>query len=185
MIDTCPVDGKVPHGLEAVRICDERLVVIATSDNALAQAASLKLEDLFACTLVAFAVQQHCPQVLFAPFLAAGYSPSRTKTLFVDNILEIPERLASLESDEIVPMQKNYCASFGFDQDGLGKLTTLDIEDERAKGSFWAVYRKNDDDPAVAQAVALLQAIVNDHKSIAPLGEWSGSDALWSSAFYI
>lgn len=185
VIDTCSVAGRAPQEFEAMRLCDERLTVIATADNALAQAVGLRAEDLFSNTLVAFAVQQHCPQVLFSPFLAAGYSPGRTKTLFVDNILEIPERLGQLQNDEIVPMQKEYCASFGFDQDGAGRLVALDIADDRIKGSFWAVRRKNDDNPAIAQAIGLLQDIVDDCKSSAPMDEWSDETTLWSSAFYL
>lgn len=183
-IDTCPMHAIAPRGFESMLLCNEPLIIVASSDNPLAHASRLRIEDLFANTLVAFAVQQHCPQVLFEPFLRAGYSSHRTKTVFVDNLMEIPEQLASLKPDEIVPMQQYYCESFGFDQDGVNKLCALDMDDARANGSFWAIWRKGDDNDALNQAIDLLKTIVGEYKSSAAPNQWCDDKTLWSSAFY-
>ena len=184
-IDPCAVGEQPPRGLDCIHLCDEPLTVIASGRNPLSQAVNLKIEDMFANTLTVFAVQQHCPKVLFAPFLQAGYSPRRTKTIFVDNLLEIPEHLAKLADDEIVPMQQYYCQAFGFDQDGIGNVTALSTDDDRLRASFWGLFRKNDDSQAVRTAVQLLEDIIDGCKDSAPEAQWSAEDTLWSSALYI
>lgn len=184
-IDTCIFNEEPPRGFDAFHICDEPITVLASSDNSLANASSLKIEDLFAYTLYAFAVQQHCPRVLFAPFLDAGYSPRRTKVTFVDNMMEIPEQLGTLGSDEIVPMQKYYCSSFGFDQDSCGKIVTLDVDDGRARTGVWAIWRKSERDTAVLEAVDLLRTIVEEVRSIASSNQWATDKTLWANAFYL
>lgn len=184
-IDTCAFNDQPPRGLDCIMICDEPITLIASARNPLAHAVDLKIEDLFASTLVVFAVQQHCPKVLLAPFLAAGYSPRRTKTVFVDNMLEIPEHIANLADDEIIPMQRFYCQAFGFDQDGVGNITALNVNDSRLRASFWALFRKNDDKAGVRAAAALLEDMVDACKANAPEQVWSTDRTLWSSAFYI
>lgn len=184
-IDTCEFDEEPPWGFEALRLCDEPTTIIASSSNPLANATGLKLEDLFANTLYAFAVQQHCPKVLFAPFLAAGYNPQRTKVTFIDNMMEIPEQLGRLGDDEIVPMQRHYCSSFGFDQDSNGKLVALALDDKRARSGLWALWRKGEQDRAVLEAIDLLRTILDDTKSSAAPHLWASDEVLWESAFYI
>ena len=184
-IDTCAKNEKPPRGISSFTLCDEQLTIIASERNALAGANDLRIKDLFSNTIVVFAVQQHCPKVLLSPFLDAGYSAGRVKTIFIDNILEIPEQLAALSDDEIVPMQKYYCSQFGFDQDGTGRLVTLNMSDENLKSSFWALSRSNDDRESVKDALQLLQAVLNDYKSVSPINQWSDENTLLSSAFYL
>lgn len=184
-IDTCGYNEVPPRGFECLHICDEPLTLIASSDNALANATNLEIEDLFANTLFAFAVQQHCPKVLFAPFLTAGYHPQRTKVAFVDNMMEIPEQLGRLTDEEVVPMQRHYCSTFGFDQDTSGRLTTLDVIDPRCRSGIWAIWRKGEQDRAILEAVDLLRTIVDETKAAATVEQWASDDVLWESAFYI
>lgn len=183
-IETCEYLEELPCFFETLRICDEPLTILASTDNPLASLADLKIEDLFSNTLCAFAVQQHCPKVLFAPFLEAGYDPHHTKITFIDNLMEIPELLGSMPSDMIVPMQMHYCSFFGFDDDSVGKLTTLNINDRRARSGVWAIWRKGEQNQAVLDAIELLKDIVDEAKATATDDQWASNDVLWESAFY-
>lgn len=184
-IDACAFNEDPPLGFEAMRLCDEPLAVVASSDNPLAGAHGIEPTDLLANTLVTYAVQQHCPLVLQAPMIAAGYSPTRAKTVFIDNMMEIPEHLGMLRPDEIVPIQQYYCEMFGFDQDGMEKLTRLDTNEASMRSSFWAVWRKGEKDRNVLAAIELLADIIADYKEKAAPDRWSTADTLWSSAFYV
>lgn len=184
IIDTCRFDAEAPERFDSIRLCDEPISFIAGSDNPLSRTSKLHLEDLFACTFVVFAVQQHCPKVLLAPMEKLGYSLSRAHVVFIDNMLEIPEKLADLKPDEIVPMQQFYCSEFGFDRDGLGgKLCTLDVQDDRARSGLWALARKDDQKPGVHKTLELVQSLVDDAKERAQPTDWATDDTLWASAY--
>lgn len=181
-----PLNSKSENfkNTESFKICDEKLFVFVSSENPLAQRHNLRLEDLRDNMLVTYAVYRHCPFLMSEPFYEAGYDRSRQKTFFIGNLLEIPEHLAALGPHEFVALQKGFCESFGFGQDGLGTTALLDIKDERAKIAFYALYRKNETSPHVAAAVRLLEDILDEYRAGAAPEDLTTEGGLWSSALY-
>lgn len=169
---------------ESFPVCDEELFVFASPENPLAKRHGIKLENLNDQTLVTCAVYRHCPSLMSEPFIRAGYDRSRQKTFFIGNLLEIPEHLASLGPREFVALQKGFCESFGFGQEGLGSTVLLDIDDPLAKLTFYALYRKDETSVAVAEAVALLEDIVEDVRSAEGIAGRSYEGNLPSTVFY-
>lgn len=184
VIDPCEKNGVAPEGLDRIILCDEPVVVLASRENPLCQSVDLSLEDLFANTLMVFAIQQHCVSIISSPFRHAGYSANRVKPVFVDNMLEIPERLGTLAENEIVAMQASYCSLFGFDQCLPEHICVLDVNDDRLKTSVWALFRKFEKKESVRLSVRLIEDLLEEAKAAASLDDWSDEHTLKSSALY-
>lgn len=184
VIDSFPVGEPLPRNIERMKLCDERLTVVASLQNPLASATGLKLEDLFACQLTTFVIQQHCALTHFEPFRKAGYSLSRAKSVYVDNVLEVPEKIGRISPNEIITLQERYCSSFGFDRGGFEHITMLDMADDRCKVSFYVLYRANEDNEAVNCALDLTGKLIGGFAENAAPEDWSDQDTLWSTALF-
>lgn len=184
IIDPCEKGAQPPRGMAAIELCDEPVTVLCGTSSVLAGAVDFKIEDLLSESVTVFAVQQHCARILSSAIRSVGYSSQRVRTIFVDNMLEIPERLGQLEDDEIVFMQSTYCRLFGFDQCMPEGVTTLDVRDDRLRTSVWCLYRKNDDSPSVQAAVQLVRDLVDEAKMNAADDDWSDANTVLNSAFY-
>ncbi len=147
--------------VEAVHICRERLRLIGSPDNPHLGDSHLALEDLRDMRLVALAVHKHCSGVMTAPFHAAEVDP-RPRTVFINDIQEIPERLACLARDEIVFLQEGFCEAYGFGAPLSQAGVALPLDDERAHLDFWGLIRADESRPAVLQAFNLLKELAEE-----------------------
>lgn len=184
VLDAFPLsDSNLIKGFGVFRLFDEHLSVIASAGNPLVQAHNLKLEDLFANALVIFAIQQHCLDVHLEPLSKAGYSPHRAKVIFVDDIFEIPERLALLADDEIVTMQESMTDIMGVSKN-VNCVAPLDVQDKRCKHTIAVLYRENEKNETIDQALELFGDVLADLKAQASNEDWSDEGTLWSSVLY-
>lgn len=148
-------DGRPPEDMLAVRLARERLVVLASRDSPLAGHAGLTADDMRSQTPVAFAVYRTCPAFELAPFVSAGLDPSRAKTVYVQNMLEVPEGLAGLGPGEVAPLEEEFCRAHGLlDGDAPG-ICALDVSDERFSFAYWALVRADERRPPVLAALDL------------------------------
>lgn len=154
-IETLPFDVPSPKPFRARKLLEEPIAAVAAVDHPLARKSEVSLEELAQCRLVTLAVHKHCPNVMTAPFTAAGMSPEHIEVRYIDNILEIPWNIARLEEDQFIPLQRSFCEYFGF---GSGGTTTfLDLDDPRAKLNFWALWKDSGTMPE--SVVALIEGL--------------------------
>ena len=169
VIDTYPLDQRPElvgrTKVEAVHICREQLRLIGSPDNPHLGDGRLVLEDLRDMRLVALAVHKHCSKVMSAPFHAAGINP-RLRTVFIDDIQEIPEHLACLARDEVVFLQEGFCKAYGFGAPFSQAGATLPLDDERAHLDFWGLMRADESRPAVLQAFSLLKELAEELRAV-------------------
>ncbi len=184
VVDLLPPTSPHLQEFRAVELCTEPLLVFASADNPHAGEANLQLEDLFDCTLNALSIFPLCPALFMHPFVAAGYGFARVKTSFIGNLLEIPETLATMEPNEIIPLQKELTSSFGFGQDGTGQTVVLDVRDERCRVSFWELTRKDDDSAGVTELRRLMARILDEYRQAARPDDFDGRGMLRSSVLY-
>ena len=184
VVDLLPPTSPYLKEFRAVELCSEPLLVFASADNPHAREKNLRLEDLFGCTLNALAIFQLCPPLFMHPFVSAGYNPAKVKTSFIGNLLEISETLATMPSNEIIPLQKELSYAFGFGQDGTGQTVVLDVRDERCRVSFWELTRKDDESVGVNELRGLMARILEDYRRDADPEDFDERGVLRSSVFY-
>lgn len=178
VIEPLPQDSPFLQEFCSKPLFRERLLVFCSPDNPLAQRESLCLEDFLESTLVTLAVYQHCPALMSEPFRKVGLPGDHIKTVFIGNLLEIPEHLASLERNQVIALQEQFCQSFGFGQEGMHSTVCLPVHDERCIVRFYALSRCDDASDGIRDATALLDRIVEEYSHPAKAGE------AWSSRLY-
>ena len=179
VIDTFP--RAALRGFGYLPLFDERLSMFVRSDNPLVRAHGLRLEDLFTQTLVTFAISRHCSAVYSECFLDAGYPASRIKAAFVDSTLDIAREFATLGPSEMFAVHKSQCSVFGLDRGAMDNIAELDVTDDRCKGTYYAVWRADESDPAVLSSIDMLKGILAKLDAQARPEDHSPSGLLWSS----
>lgn len=161
VVDVLPFDGVPPARTEGLKLCYEPLLAIGSPSGPFCGDGPFGIEGLRGCTPVALAAYRSCPAMELAPFVAAGIDTSRAKTLFVQNMLEIPEMLATLGDDEVALLERNFYQANVAGQEPEGSCTVLPVVDDRLRFAYWLLWRKGDGRASVLQAVELARSSVD------------------------
>lgn len=168
IVDVLPFDAPNPDGTDGIRICYERLLAIGPSAGPFADRKGMKLDDLRGCTPVALAVYRSCPAIELAPFVAAGIDTARAKTVFVQNMLEIPETLGTMEPNEVALLEEGFYRSHLEGQEPPGSCAVLDVSDDRLRFAYWLLWKEGDARTSIRQAADLARALVDDARHTHP-----------------
>lgn len=189
-VEVLPFDAELPRGTEGLRVAYEPLLALASPDCPLGRRDHLRLEDLRGLTPVALAAYRSCPAMELAPLEAAGVNIEHAKTVFVQNMLEIPEVLAELKEDEVVLLEEGFCRERGISDSGKTRssmpdaspteqtgsrqtcrsavVVTLPVEDARLRLSYWLLARENDKRAEIRQVIGMARDLVSQVVSTNP-----------------
>lgn len=168
VIDVLPFDGAPPERTEGLKVCYEPLLAIGNPAGPFCHSEPCGIEGLRGCIPIALAAYRSCPAMELAPFVAAGIDTSHAKTLFVQNMLEIPEMLATLGTNEVALLERDFYQANVAGQEPQGSCTVLNVIDDRMCFAYWLLWRKEDARTSVLQAVELVQSLVNGAKQAHP-----------------
>lgn len=154
-VEAMPFNAELPRGCQGFKLCEEPLRAVVSAANPLANAANLKVDDLRGMVPVAFAVYRSCPEMELAPFRAAGLDVSRARTVYVQDMLEVSDRIALLADDEIAPLEDTFCELYGLGGASDGITTTLSMDDDRMSLSYWVLAKEEERRKPVLDALEL------------------------------
>lgn len=183
LIEIVPEGSPVLEEFEAIELFREPLVIVASADNPLAGKRRVSFEDLRRCTLVAFEVYQTCFDILTTTFTAAGFDPRDIESVIIDDFLDFARHVGTLSNYEIMPIEEGLCDVHGLAVDDQSGAVRLIVRDECLAVTYYALFRKDDERPAIRQTKELIRAVVEERRRRCTPDLLSSDGALLARAF--
>ncbi len=165
LIEIVPDRSPRLEEFEAIPLFREPLTIVASPDNPLAHSPRVTFDDLRRCTLVAFEVYQTCFDIITTPFTSIGYDSRDIESVIIDDFADFARHIGTLSDFEFMPIEQGLCDAHGFGVDDAGGAVRLNVDDERIAVTYYAVFRRDDDRPAIAQTKELVRTLVEERRA--------------------